>query len=400
MLLLFIYKCYSSIYYTTMSSFQTKSAKSSRVTKRKTPAKTAFTSYPRRKALQSKASKLLEFQSDSEGDDELDDHGPTRDLAPDLTIHSTSQALQCIQERMFDPIPEQRSGMNSVRIAEVLNYRRNLPKIISVAHVRALLNAPTKVEREIAELVQKGEVRRIIVPGRGVLGEAVVEWKEMEGLINNSSLSDEVKEAYKKALKERPNAVKIPRSTFDTETIRALMHAGFVTSATSSWTATDIYSSPGDGMRGTLISLDAIAKANSPYQTPQTDIHSAGGSGGRVKLATTNEDLNISLPNIGSYLKLLEKSRQRLISLLSRSKFKQAPESMLKERWNGGIPGEDASTERKIVRGEFAGVLPGRTTKWKSLFGVTFEWALEECVGSGLVEVFETGSVGRGVRVL
>jgi hypothetical protein len=29
-----------------------------------------------------------------------------------------------------------------------------------------------------------------------------------------------------------------------------------------------------------------------------------------------------------------------------------------------------------------------------------FEWVLEECVGSGLVELFDTGSVGRAVRAM
>ena len=56
--------------------------------------------------------------------------------------------------------------------------------------------------------------------------------------------------------------------------------------------------------------------------------------------------------------------------------------------------------ERKKARREFVGVLPGRTKKWKQFYGMRFEWALEECVGSGLVELFETGSVGRAVRLV
>jgi SulP family sulfate permease len=31
---------------------------------------------------------------------------------------------------------------------------------------------------------------------------------------------------------------------------------------------------------------------------------------------------------------------------------------------------------------------------------VEFGWVLREAVGGGMVEVFETGSVGRGVRVI
>jgi putative protein kinase ArgK-like GTPase of G3E family len=72
----------------------------------------------------------------------------------------------------------------------------------------------------------------------------------------------------------------------------------------------------------------------------------------------------------------------------------------LQERWDGGIPGDDRATQSKKTRGEFAGVLPGRTRKWKQFYGMTFDWVLEECVGSGQVEVFETRTVGRGIRAL
>lgn len=73
---------------------------------------------------------------------------------------------------------------------------------------------------------------------------------------------------------------------------------------------------------------------------------------------------------------------------------------MLKERWNGGIASNEAAYMAKKSRGEFAGILPGQTRKWKQFRGLSFEWVLEEAVGAGLVEVFETGSVGRGVRTV
>jgi hypothetical protein len=79
---------------------------------------------------------------------------------------------------------------------------------------------------------------------------------------------------------------------------------------------------------------------------------------------------------------------------------------VLRERWDGGAAesgnnsnSSEANAARRN-RGEFAGVLPGRTRKWKQFYGITFEWILGECVGAGLVEVFDTGSVGRGVRAL
>jgi hypothetical protein len=72
---------------------------------------------------------------------------------------------------------------------------------------------------------------------------------------------------------------------------------------------------------------------------------------------------------------------------------------VLRERWDGGVPASDEQTKAKKARGEFTGVLPGRTKKWKQFWGLRFEWILEECVGAGLVECFETRSVGVGVRV-
>ena len=58
------------------------------------------------------------------------------------------------------------------------------------------------------------------------------------------------------------------------------------------------------------------------------------------------------------------------------------------------------SSVAKRMRGEFTGVLPGRTKKWKDLYGMRFRWVLEEAIGAGLIELFDTGSVGPGVRCL
>lgn len=73
---------------------------------------------------------------------------------------------------------------------------------------------------------------------------------------------------------------------------------------------------------------------------------------------------------------------------------------MLHERWDGGISNDDAAAQAKKYRGEFAGVLPARTRKWRQLWGLRFEFVLAECVGCGSVELFETGSVGKAVRAL
>jgi hypothetical protein len=73
---------------------------------------------------------------------------------------------------------------------------------------------------------------------------------------------------------------------------------------------------------------------------------------------------------------------------------------MLKERWDGGIAGSDEAARAQRARGEWQGVLPGKTKKWKSFYGLEFEWVLEECLGAGMVECFKTGSVGVGIRAI
>ena len=239
-----------------MSSFQTKAAKSSRVTKSKSPSNlrrstpnSPFSSFPRRKASFLKSKKTSTSLEDN-FEDELEDAGLVTNVATDTVVHDTAEAIGAIRERMFSDIPEQRPGMNSARIAEILNYRRTLPPIVTVAHIQALLNAPTKVEREIAELVARNVIRKIVVPGRGIMGEAVVLVKDLEDMITASGgLTEEVKTEYTSLLRKNPSALKLSRSMFSQESAKNLFQAGFLTSATPSWTPADIYSSKGDGLR-------------------------------------------------------------------------------------------------------------------------------------------------------
>lgn len=110
--------------------------------------------------------------------------------------------------------------------------------------------------------------------------------------------------------------------------------------------------------------------------------------------------LFLSLPNTGSYLRLLGLGRAHLLALLKRSACGEAPVGLVKDRWDGAVETEKSFHLAKRARGEFAGVLPGKTKKWKELNGMHFRWVLEEALGAGLVEMFETGSVGPGIRSL
>lgn len=106
----------------------------------------------------------------------------------------------------------------------------------------------------------------------------------------------------------------------------------------------------------------------------------------------------LSLPNTGPYLRLLSAARAHFLSLLKQSKYHEAPLTLLRDRWDGAVESDRSYSVAKRIRGEFSGVLPGRTKKWKEFNGVSFQWILEETLGAGLVELFDTGSVGPGIR--
>jgi hypothetical protein len=126
---------------------------------------------------------------DEPDDGPLPDVGLSHYVCDTAPVKDVIQALHYVRRSMFEDIPA-RAGMNSTRIAEVLNLRRSLPPLVSVAHVHTLLDAPTKVEKKVVELVNTGRVRRLLVPGRGTdaagLGDCLVLREDWEALVRDS----------------------------------------------------------------------------------------------------------------------------------------------------------------------------------------------------------------------
>ena len=81
-------------------------------------------------------------------------------------------------------------GFNSTKIADILNLRKYLPPNVTVPHVHALSQSPTKTEREIAELTKAGTIRRLVTPGRGTggssLGESLILSQDVESLLRQA----------------------------------------------------------------------------------------------------------------------------------------------------------------------------------------------------------------------
>jgi hypothetical protein len=204
-------------------------------------------------------------------------------------------------------------------------------------------------------------------------------------------LIDQFAEKFLDILKRMGTSSAISQGVFTTDEYRALLRAGFIVSS-SSFTqgSLSIASLPNlPTMAASSASrVESAHSASQPDRSVQTDA--------QARAAT----LFLSLPNTGSYLRLLGSGRAHLLALLRRSASGEAPLGLLKDRWDGAVETEKSFHLAKRARGEFAGVLPGKTKKWKDLNGMQFRWVLEEALGAGLVEIFETGSVGPGIRCL
>lgn len=212
-----------------------------------------------------------------------------------------------------------------------------------------------------------------------------------------------VVEKYISSLKDHPQQTKVRMDHLTMEEKTILMHAGFLTVTHAISKTKSIFTKPEDGTTGTAISIASVSKAASGSLAAVGGpgaIHAAGGGGtsglGSSNIASHGQEYQLSLPGTGAYLALLSGARSHLMDLLAKSKYNEAPLGLLRERWDGGV---SSNYKKSLSRNTFGGLLPGRTRKWKDHYGLRFDWILAECMGAGMIEIFETGSVGRGVRV-
>ena len=307
--------------------------------------------------------------------------------------------------------------MGSERISEVLRFRDRLPRIVSIAHLHALSSSPTATERELAGLIARGTVRKVVIPGRGkggaAVGEGVVlveDWKAR--VREEGSLSDEIKGKYLQLIDSNPTPQTAQTSTMSKDEVRELVQAGFLTSPTAlSSGATNLFAAPGTS------SLSGVSQAG--HQAPTGSlaaiggaaaIHDSGGSGSMLATSATRssslnkiqgQTMTFSLPSTGAYLKLLTTARAQLLALLRQlsPRHKEVTWDLLREKWDGNTP-TDVASRKKRERGEWTGVLPGKTRKWREFWGLKFECVVAEGVGAGVVEVFDTGVGVWGVRAI
>lgn len=368
-----------------------------------------FSTLKRKKPGISRSSSLAK-----EDHERLDDTGLIPSLAPPDAPQDVMSLVRYIQSHTFAEIPDRAAGMNSERISEVLRFRTSLPPIVSVAHLHALSRSSTATERELARLVAEGKVRKVSIPGRGkggaAVGEGVVlaeDWKNR--LDEETGISEELKAKYILLMNAHATAPTTSTAMLSNAEIRELVSVGVFTSpAALSSGLGNLFAPPGTGsLSGISASGFKAATGTQAAVGGYGAVQESGGGGSMLATKDTRpisskgyeRQMTFSLPSTGAYLKLLVATRQHLLALLKQlsPRYKEATLELLKEKWDGNTP-NDAVSQAKRMRGEWSGVLPGKTRRWKEFFGMEFEWVLAESVGSGLIELFDTGSVGLAVR--
>lgn len=362
--------------------------KSNRVRKpsRPSPARQNPTSTAKAQSQSPRKAKKPALKDDSEAEfqDKLSDVGVAKMLQEELTLRDVVQAMRYVRSRMFTPAPA--TGFKSTRSAEVLNYRLTVPPIVTLGHLNAILTSPSKVEREVVELSRSGVLRKVRVERRGGMGEALIETPDLEAMVQKTGMSEGAKDRFLAFLRENPTAQTLPRGAVTHAQTDELVRAGFLTSSLQAAPGTTLHVRPED--RTTLTSIHHVSRFASGTVSAvggQNALHLAGGSGGALTLTGSSlasseaSDFRIAVPGHGRYLKLAEGAVDWLREMVGKTRWGEAPEFWFKERFEGG--------------GLYG-------TRWKEFWGVEWEWVLGQAVGLGIVEVFETGSVGRGVRAL
>jgi hypothetical protein len=351
-------------------------------------------------------------------------------LPPAKTPQDVLSLITHIQNTTWTHLPERASGLNSTQTAHLLNFRKNMPPITSLAHIYALSTSATLTDRQIAALLSTRLIKKIRIAGRGKGAEGLVVLEDWINLVqSHASLAQPLKEKYAKMLEENVDSYSIPTKSFTPEEAAQLIATGFMT-CTSALTSAHQRETQLYARAGTTASPGSSSLANA-WSTGATGtlaatggalaIHANGGGGRGLGLSSSSspafshkpknpeaahddDHLTFSLPNTGAYLCLLEQATLHLLGLLKKSspKYKQSTKDLLRERWDGAALIDQNSNEQskaKRARGEWTRVLPGKTKKWKQFHGMQFQYIFEECLGSGAVECFKTGSVGLGVRV-
>ncbi|RPA84031.1 hypothetical protein BJ508DRAFT_413055 [Ascobolus immersus RN42] len=258
--------------------------------------------------------------------------------------------VRLLLESQFETIPLT-NWFSRDEIARLYSIRSALPSVIPVTLLHAFFEEPTRVEREIQRLVMQGQLRIIKVANRG---KAFSEWA-----ILFETLEQNLKHSFKDASMDIAmrfiaalmgnQAGTFPVDHFSDSDKAELISRGYLTLETH---VTPVAPTPGAFNNVTQISTPVV----------------------------TAPQLQLSLPSLGSLLRLYSGARNRLNELVPSGKV--VTWERIASRWN---------SER--------GRETSRIKKWKEFCGLRLEVAVGIAAGEGSLEVVRVcGGGGLGLK--
>ncbi|KAK3337183.1 serine-threonine protein kinase 19-domain-containing protein, partial [Cercophora scortea] len=259
---------------------------------------------------------------------------------PHRPLRTTLLAHQHALAHLFDPIPP---SLTSTHTAHLLQTRLAIPPLVSTSHIQSLLSlTPTAAERELSNLLQANTLRRITVPRRGAIGDLAILSADLNSIIRSHvALDDATKSSFISWLSTNPTAQTLPPDTLAASQLDALVRTGFLTAllhdSTGAGAQTLLRARPED--HSTLLSLSAVSRAAAGTLAAvggDGAVHSAGGSGVRSTSNTNNGSrglglgLSITVPGIGTYLKLVAAALGHLRGLLEKTAYSEMAERDLR----------------------------------------------------------------------
>ncbi|KKF92494.1 putative protein C24H6.11c [Ceratocystis platani] len=321
------------------------------------------------------------------------------DVAPQEQPTTVLAAISAVRASMFTPLSLESHAartMPSTQIARVLAFQRRAAPIVNTSHVRRVLPDATAATRQIAEALATGTVRRVIVT-RSRRWEGLVRVADLEALVRGEQLlgdkitppvTEDTANAFLAWVRSGDTCGSLTRSQED-----ELVRAGFLAapairewarhSGTASWNPL----APTTVARAPVGSRAAVGGDDGLGLIPS----------GRASVCLSDASLRMTLavPGQGVLLGVVAAAVGALVAMVARRPWREAVVADVRDQWDGATPG----AEQKKRRGEKV-ASEGTARKWREFYGLRFEWVLDEAVAEGMLEVFETGSVGRGVRTL
>lgn len=300
-------------------------------------------------------------KNDSPDNIQLENLGPVRNLVSEseftrngkTTTQSVLTAIVWIQDAMWAPVPEPGHGLSNKTMAATVQYRDGLPPVVTVNQLQALFGEKSSlIDRQVVTLCRSGTLRRLVV-NQIEGGDLLIGAEQYYSLCRAA--------AYTK--------------TLQVHQLENGREKGEYVDVMCSETAVSVLSRFASMCRqrpsAPSVSQSDLVEFNLSLSS---DLNFLLSKGFLTLIPGASHEYAISVPNIGSFLRLVAGARKWVKTVLRKLPWSEGLESELDKKWNNA------------------------KAHWTEFRGCRLEWVLFDLAGGGYCEPFST-PVGRGWKL-